>query len=132
MERITVKLQNKIRAEKLSGQVLKVRTGKLRRSVERDVQESGQQVTGIVSDTASYAAAHEYGFQGTVAVREHMRTIKQAFGRPIDEKTISVRAHSMRMNLPERSFMRSALAEMSESGEIQAEMAAAIERALAL
>jgi hypothetical protein len=128
MNRITAKIQNRARI-KLSGEVLKVRSGKLRRNVERDIQESGQTITGIVSNPTAYAAAHEYGFHGTVEVREHMRTIKQAFGRPIAQQQITVRAHSMKMNLPEASFMRSALRESNEAGEIRAEMEAAVERA---
>lgn len=130
MERLTVKLQTRVK-RKLSGDVLNVRTGRLRNGVSRDVQADGLQVTGIVSDPVKYAPPHEYGFRGTVDVREHMRTIRQAFGRPIEEKQITVRQHSMQMNLPERSFLRSALAEMESAGEIRGEMEAAAARAAA-
>jgi phage gpG-like protein len=129
IERLTVKLQNKVKADKLSGQVLKVRTGRLRNSIARDVISEGPMVTGMVSTPVVYARPHEFGFSGTVAVREHMRTIKQAFGRPIDPVEATVRAHSMKMNLPERSFLRSSLDEMEAAGTIRGEMEAAVERA---
>ncbi len=129
MERLTVMLQNMVKAGKLSGQVLKVKTGRLRNSIARDVAENGATVTGSVSSPVVYARPQEYGFQGTVSVREHMRTVKQAFGRPIDPVEVTVREHSMRMNLPERSFLRSALADMDSAGTIRAEMEAAVARA---
>ena len=36
-----------------------------------------------------YARAQEYGFDGTVNVRASVRRIREAFGHPIAEKTIS-------------------------------------------
>lgn len=129
LERLTVKLQTIVRADKLSGQVLNVKTGRLRNSIARDVVEEGQRVTGMVSSPVKYARAHEYGFSGTVGVREHMRTIKQAFGRPIEPTEVTVSAHSMKMNLPERSFLRSSLEELEQAGVIRSEMEAAVTRA---
>jgi hypothetical protein len=74
-----------------------------------------------------YGRAHEYGFQGTVSVKEHLRTIKQAFGKTLaSPKTISVRGHSANVNLPERSFLRSALRELADAGVIRAEYESAI------
>src|SRR6266576_5706363 len=64
MQRITIDLQNYIRDSKLSGQVLKNRTGTLRRSINQRVEESGSTITGIVGanlGAARYAAAQEYG-----------------------------------------------------------------------
>jgi phage gpG-like protein len=84
IERLTIRLQTIVRSEKLSGQVLKVKTGRLRNSIAREVFSAGAMVTGIVSSAVKYAKPHEYGFHGTVSVREHMRTVKQAFGRPIE------------------------------------------------
>jgi hypothetical protein len=83
----------------------------------------------MVSTPVKYARPHEYGFHGTVDVREHMRTIKQAFGRPIEPGRGHGSAHSMKMNLPERSFLRSALMDMESAGTIRNEMEAAVSRA---
>jgi hypothetical protein len=132
ISKLSIDLQMKVRDEKLSGQVLKNRTGTLRRSIVERVDDGGTIITGIVgSDTsvAKYGAAHEYGFQGTVTVRAHARRITQAFGRPIAPKEIEVSAHSMRMNLPERSFLRSSLHEME--GQITDELTAAVGEAIA-
>ena len=65
-------------SDKLSGQVLKNRTGTLRRSINQHVEETDTSITGILGadmDIARYARAHEYGFRGTVQVPAHTRTI---------------------------------------------------------
>ena len=113
--RIVIKLQTRVVANKLSGQVLKVRTGTLRRSIHNDVITTGSSVTGIVGTNLEYAAFHEYGFQGTQNVKEHLRTIKQAFGKPLKSpKKITVSAHARQVNYPEHSFLRSALSDMRQ------------------
>jgi phage gpG-like protein len=117
IQRLSITLENKVK-DKLNGQVLKVRTGRLRNSITNAVQTQGQQVTGIVSTAVSYARVHEYGFTGTEQVGAHLRLIKQAWGKPITPREISVRAHSRKVNLPARSFLRSALREMDASGAI--------------
>lgn len=123
--RLTLRLERRIKEQKLSGQVLRVRTGTLRRSVSSVVVSNPAVVVGTVSTNVEYARVHEFGFDGTVTVREHMRTVKQAFGRPLKTpKTVRVAAHSMRMRVPERSFMRSALREMS--GEVDSVLRAAV------
>lgn len=127
--RAVLKLQRMVVQDKLSGQVLKVRTETLRRSIDQIVIDEGQKVSGVVSTNVKYARAHEYGFHGTVSVRESLRTIKQAFGRPIEPVQVTVRAHSRKVDLPERSFLRSALTDLEASGAIRAEMEAAVTRA---
>jgi hypothetical protein len=93
--------------------VLKSRTGALRSGIDLRVAQSARGVTASVFTDLRYAAAQEYGFAATVSVGASLRRIREAFGRPIAEKTISVRAHNRRMNLPERSFLRSALEDMT-------------------
>ena len=117
-------LQNNIQQNKLSGQVLHARSGALRQSIAVHVDQNDTGVRATVSSDLSYAAAQEYGFAGTVNVRASLRQIKQAFGRPIASETISVSAHSRRMNLPERSFLRSALDDLTP------DISAGIENAL--
>lgn len=113
VKRLTIQLQIHVVADKLQGQVLNVRTGRLQRSIGQAVVTSSDSVTGVVSTAVKYAAAHEYGFSGTVNVREHLRTITQAFGKELKSPvTSTVKAHTMKMNLPERSFLRSALNDM--------------------
>ena len=116
--RSSIMLVRYVKEKKLSGQVLKVRTGTLRRKVNYRVTQSPSEVVGAVGVKLSYAAAHEYGLDVQETVREHLRTAKQAFGRPIAGVTFSVRAHTRHMKLPERSFLRSSLHELTP--EIQA------------
>lgn len=114
MSRIVLRLQAHVVQDKLQGQVLNVREGRLQRSINQAVIEGEASIMGIVGSggNVKYAAAHEYGFQGAVTVREHLRTITQAFGKPLATPvTATVRQHTMNMNLPERSFLRSALSD---------------------
>lgn len=132
MGRLCVRLVRKVQQEKLEGQVLKVKDGRLSRSIGDKVVTSDTQVQGIVSSAGpvEYAAAHEYGFKGSVDVKAHLREIKKAFGRPIPPKEVEVRAHARMMNLPERSFLRSALREFVEAGVPKEEIDAALKRAV--
>lgn len=133
--RLTLKLQRKVKQEKLSGQVLKVRTGTLRRSVDQSMVTDGNSIAGVVSTNVKYGKAHEYGFQGTVqqTVKEHLRRSKEQMKAAILKRkdgmsfvskrgkkngAILVREHTRtaQINLPERSFLRSALRDME--GEI--------------
>ncbi len=122
--RLGLEMMRRVKA-KLSGPVLKVRTGILRSSVNfSGPRETATGVTGSVGTKVRYAAVHEFGFHGTVSVRAHLRQITQAFGRPIAPTSVNVSAHSMRMNLPERSFLRSTLRDMTP--EIRAELDQAV------
>jgi len=52
----------------------------------------------VVGTNVEYAhAVHEGLPARTVSVRAHWRTIKQAWGRPIAPRSVSVRAHTKRM-----------------------------------
>lgn len=96
---------------KASGPVLRVRTDKLRGGINPKFDESEIAITGsagINAGKAKYPAVHEYG--GTVTIREHLRMMRVAFGRPVKvPRKISVRAHSA--TYPERSYLRSSLRE---------------------
>jgi phage gpG-like protein len=119
MARITIGLQSYIVSQKLQGQVLHHRTGNLGRNVAQEVREDTHGITGIVGvgRTAYYGKVHEYG--GSFMVREHVRTSKLG-------NQFSVRAHMA--TYPERSFMRTALAE--KAVEIRAKIAEAVELGL--
>jgi len=97
--RLSITVQAAVKGDKLTGQVLHVRTGTLRRSINRKIEETQTSITATVGTNVRYAAIHEYGFDGIVGVRAHMR-----LQRP-------VRAHTRHMRLPARSFLRSTLAE---------------------
>ncbi len=119
------KLEDKIKNDKLGGEVLQARSGALRDSIAVSLDDG---VASIFSRGVKYAAAQEYGFSGEEAVTAHSRMIKQAFGKAIAPKTIFVRAFSRHMDLAEHSFMRSALDEMQD--EIRGALTAAITEGL--
>lgn len=123
--RLSIQLSTHVKRDKLSGQVLKNRTGRLRRSINYRVEGEGSKLFGIVGTNVVYARAHEYG--GPVTIRAHLRTITQAFGRKLKSPvTFEVRAHTV--TYPERSFLRSALADMST--EIKQKLAQAMRKVL--
>lgn len=138
--RLCLQLERKVKHEKLTGQVLHVRTDKLRGSIHTELSSSDTAVTGIVGTNVEYAAVHEYGFTGQVSVRGYLRKIietrrlslrgNNVLKHPIKTTTgmATVRPFTRRMHLPERSFLRSALREMTP--EIQAQLHQAVNDAL--
>lgn len=119
--RAVLLVQKRTKQDKLTDQVLHVRTGRLRRSINTRVEEGMSDVTGTIGTNVKYARPHEFGFDGTVNVREHLRRSKLG-------NAFTVRAHSMHMHIPERSFLRSSLADERE--QIRAELEHATQRAL--
>jgi hypothetical protein len=127
--RLTLTLMRNVKQDKLSGQVLNVRSGRLRRSINQRMEGVGTQtVSGYVGTNVVYGRRFEYGFSGNVTVKAHMRTITQAFGRSISPVQVSVGAYNMKANTPERSFLRSALSDMDTQiqQDINQEIAGAI------
>ena len=124
IRQLGIELQLAVQQDKLSGQVLRSRSGSLKSSIGVKVDQSGGTITASVFSESQYAGAQEYGFAGTVSVRASLRRMTEAFGRPIAEKMISVRAYDRRMDLPERSFLRSALDDMTPA--IREEVEAAL------
>ena len=118
-----------------------IRTGRLRNSLllssmSRDAQGVGARV---VSTGVKYFAPHEFGFAGTVNVKEHARTVATYNGKrvkatrkprksdkfTITKTTSTVRAHQRKVNIPERRMLRTGLAE-----HLPAALSEAIEREL--
>ncbi|WP_213308184.1 HK97 gp10 family phage protein [Paraburkholderia sacchari] len=148
--RLTVALQAHVVEDKLQGQVLNVRTGRLQRSINQAVVTDGSTITGVVSTPVEYAAIHEYGGvinrmskPGVVRLREdaqgrlmrqgkegrlanlavfakgkHKRAREVSYapgGYVTDDFGNSIgvgKAYTITM--PERSFLRSALADMKD------------------
>jgi len=124
--------------EKLSGQVLNVRTNRLRGSIHDTLTENANEVTTAVGTNVVYARAHEFGCHDTVMVKEHLRRVATSFADTrtalaYDYQTrrastfgsrkqassyglaeVTVRAHPMTMNIPEKSFLRSSLREQRD------------------
>lgn len=114
--RAVLRVQARVK-DKLSDQVLHVRTGRLRRSITQVVETHGEKVEGVVGTNVEYAPIHEYGFSGTETVAASFRTSKLGKG-------FGVTAHTRQVHMPERSFIRSAL------NELQPDIRTMIERAV--
>lgn len=113
VQRLGLELLRKVKAEKLTGQVLNVRTGRLRRSINyREILGGDASYQARVGTNVSYGRFWELGFQGAQQVREHIRTIRQSFGRPIFPVQSVVHAHSRNVNQAPRPFLQSSLDEM--------------------
>lgn len=58
------------------------------------------------SESTRQAHVHQFGFEGTVNVRAHNRTITSMFGVPLPEpKEVRVKAHDMKMRIPKRPML---------------------------
>ena len=97
--RLVLTLTRNVKQDKLSGQALNVRTGRLRRSINgttTDLDTSHPE--GSVGTNVKYARAHEFGFSGSVPVKAHLRTIKEAFGRSITPVSVSVAGYTRKVS----------------------------------
>jgi phage gpG-like protein len=112
--------------EKVSSEVLRNRSGTLRRKLNMEMEAGATRIVGKVGIKLSYAAAHEFGFNGNVPVKAHRRRLNlektlvemkdangASFRKRIDTWTgvAQVKAHRRDMKLPKRSFLRTALEE---------------------
>lgn len=114
---LTLKLQRMVQEDMLSGQRLNVQSGRLRGSLASKVEETGGVIEGVVSAGGAhvkYAFIHEFGLSAAISIKEHLRHIKQAFGRPITPRDVLVKAHTRVVNFKERRFMRDSLDEIAK------------------
>lgn len=116
--RIVIDLQSNVVRNKLSGQLLKRRTGTLAASIQHKVVSTSDTITGIAGSRVTsgaplkYAPPLEDGFNGAVTVKEHLRNVKQAWGKPMQNpRAVLVKAHQAQRNIKARHYMRSTLDE---------------------
>jgi phage gpG-like protein len=122
---LAVRLQHHVAQDKLSGQVLNVRSGKLSRSIDQVVLQNGDEIVGVVSTSVKYARIHEYG--GVIKQRERTATLYRSIdkdgnfkhnGRFVSKsKSNFATDHAMGarvITMPERSFLRSSLRDMRQ------------------
>lgn len=111
---LAVQLATLVRT-KLSGQVLVVRSGALRASINENVVDSPDGVTGSVfsSGDVKYAAIHEYG--GVIPAHDVIATKAQALAFVWQGKQqFFKRVRIPDVTMPERSYMRSSLSDMKD------------------
>lgn len=133
-------LEGNIKNEKLSGQVLHVRTGNLRASIHTvPVESSGDVITGRVASSGDvkYGAIHEFGGKTPAHLIYPKNAQALAFegsrpnasfvgpGNVVFAKYVNHPGSTM----PERSYMRSALGDMKE--QIRRELQVAIKKSVA-
>lgn len=129
IRQIVIEGQSEIVRDRLhGGNPLFSRSGNLARAVQQQVDSNGDAITGTigVDKTAPYGAVHEYG--GTYDVREHIRSssLKVKKGKIRFRSGGDVRAHTV--TYPERSFLRSWLAD--NKGDIYAQIESAAQQAV--
>jgi phage gpG-like protein len=119
----TAKLQDIVRG-KLSGDVLNARSGKLIGSIEQDSSDG----TGRVFSDLDYARVQEYG--GRIDVPEIEPVNAKALAFEYEGKLVFAKhTQPHTVTIPERSFLRSSLAEFAP--QFAADMDAAVAGALA-
>ncbi len=117
-------LQNKIQ-QKLSGGVLNMRSGALARSIIATIDDSSPNVSVRVASSADvkYAAIHEFG--GAIPPHQIVPDKAKALAFAIGGKPVfAARVILPAVMMPERSYLRSSLAEMAD--EIKDELHEAV------
>ena len=116
VQMLTLMLSSKVVA-KLSNQVLHVRTGVLRGSVNANTTDEAARITGTVQSSAGpafYGRFHEFGVPHAWQIVAS-RSKALAFQLSVKQNAQKVFAKSVvHPPLPERSFMRSSLDESRE------------------
>ena len=121
---LAVALEAKIQ-QKLSGGVLNMRSGALARSIIATVDESSTDISVRIgtSGDLKYAAIQEFG--GTIPPHEIVPDKAKALAFAVGGKQVfAARVNLPAVTMPERSYLRSSLAEMAE--EIREEFGAAV------
>jgi len=111
---LAVALEAKIQ-QKLSGGVLNMRSGALASSIIATVDESSAGVSVRIgtSGDVKYAAIQEFG--GTIPPHEIVPDKAKALAFVVGGKQVfAARVNLPAVTMPERSYLRSSLAEMSE------------------
>lgn len=118
MLRVSIDLQGYVAKNKLSGQLLKRRTGTLAASIQHKVVSTSVSITGVVGSRINegaplkYARIHEDGANQVVTVREHLRMMTMAFGQAVKSpRKITVRAHSAKQHVKAKRYLAGSLEE---------------------
>jgi len=107
----------------LSGAVLQRRSGRLAGSIDVSVEANGGAVGVTLGSDVPYAAIHEYG--GLIPARTELPKSARALAFPWQGRVRFFRRVEVPpVQMPERSFLRSALAEMAP--DIRAGLAGAV------
>lgn len=93
---------------------LGVVSSRLRTSLRRSkATVNGGIVRASVGSNVTYFSPHEFGFSGTVSVRAHARNKTTGRGKKKQTNSVSVRAHTRAVNVPERAPLRTGIKEQA-------------------
>ena len=120
---LALQLTAYVKSNKLTGQVLHVRSGRLRGHITFRVQDRGDIITGLVGTNVIYARIHEFGGH----TKPHIIVPRNAKALHWGSHFAKI-VHHPGSNMPERSFLRSSLREME--AVIKAELSLAMREAL--
>jgi phage gpG-like protein len=88
------------RVKKQGGKTL-IQTGELKNSVWYLADNK----TLRVGSNKKYAAPNQFGVKGTQRVGSYTKRIESAFGKKIAPRTVNVKAHTRKQNIPARPFI---------------------------
>jgi len=84
--------------------------GRLINSIRYELyNQGGKAGVKVGSFGVPYAAVHEFGFSGSVNIRSYQRTMTTVFGRLVDPRKVTIGAHSRKMRIPARPYLRPAV-----------------------
>ena len=112
---LAAELEAKVQ-QKLAGTVLNTRTGALARSIVASIEESSGNVSVRIatSGDVKYAAIHEFG--GTIPPHQIVPDKAKALAFAVGGKQVfAARVNLPAVTMPERSYLRSSLAEMADA-----------------
>jgi phage gpG-like protein len=122
VERLAGVLRDRVE-RKLTGEVLRQRTGRLAASIAVDVERNGLAVAATIGSDAPYAAIHEYG--GVIPAHEILPRSARALAFPWrGRQRFFKRVQLPAVAMPERSFLRLALDETAPKIRAAIEQAA--------
>jgi hypothetical protein len=125
--RLGIDLQRTLQENKFTGRPLTGRFGALSSNVELSIDQTAHGVAATVS-AAGGSRVGEQGFIGGKGLKDNLRHVKKAFERPPLGKMATAQVRNRPSALPESSFLRSALEEMTPP--IRDEVDAALSEAL--
>jgi phage gpG-like protein len=124
---LSIQLSAYVKDKKLSGQVLRVRTGTLRRSITHRIGGNQEKIEGVVGTNLIYAGIHEFGGKTKPHVIEAKKAQALHFTRN-GKSVFAKRVFHTGSTMPERSYLRSSLHEMAPT--IKQTLNAAVGKAL--
>lgn len=127
---LALKLENYVKTQKLNGQILNRISGRLARSIANKVTASASEVFARVfsSGDVKYAGIHEFGGTTAPHIIEPKKASVLAFAGADGGMVFARRVHHPGSKMPERSFLRSSLHDMST--EISLGMKSAVVRSV--